>query len=140
MRGLRSDKGFTLIELLIVVVIIGILATILISRFTGVKESAYVAHINTAAEQVKTASAAFLAASVSGDHATGLTDCQKFEPALWSGDNGTGLTMTWDSPAAGSVTITHTKITSNANVKAVVDYEAGSITTIASMAQGAAEE
>ena len=40
---MRSDKGFTLIELLIVVVIIGILTTIAIPKFQGVKEKAYVA-------------------------------------------------------------------------------------------------
>ncbi len=38
---MRDNKGFTLIELLIVVVIIGILATIIIPQFDKVRERAY---------------------------------------------------------------------------------------------------
>ncbi len=38
---MRDNKGFTLIELLIVVVIIGILATIVIPQFDKVRERAY---------------------------------------------------------------------------------------------------
>ena len=38
---MRDNKGFTLIELLIVVVVIGILATIVIPQFTKVRERAF---------------------------------------------------------------------------------------------------
>ncbi len=38
---MRDNKGFTLIELLIVVVIIGILATVVIPQFSKVRERAY---------------------------------------------------------------------------------------------------
>ena len=38
---MRDNKGFTLIELLIVVVVIGILATVVIPQFTKVRERAF---------------------------------------------------------------------------------------------------
>ena len=40
-------KGFTLIELLIVVVIIGILAAIAITKFANTKEKAYIASMKS---------------------------------------------------------------------------------------------
>ena len=44
---MRQAKGFTLIELLIVVVIIGILASIAIPHYSVVKERAYLATVKT---------------------------------------------------------------------------------------------
>ena len=46
MRG-RALGGFTLIELLIVVVIIGILASIAIPKFSSTREKAYLASLKT---------------------------------------------------------------------------------------------
>ena len=40
MASLKKQKGFTLVELLIVIIIIGILATLVIVTFTGVQQKA----------------------------------------------------------------------------------------------------
>jgi len=40
LRGLQKQKGFTIVELLIVIVIIGILATLVIVTFSGIQQRA----------------------------------------------------------------------------------------------------
>jgi len=51
----RVRNGFTLIELLIVVVIIGILASIAVPKFANTKEKAYVAAMRTDLRNLATA-------------------------------------------------------------------------------------
>jgi type IV pilus assembly protein PilA len=55
------QAGFTLIELLIVVVIIGILASIAIPRFAATKEKAYVASMKSDLRNLVTVEEAYLA-------------------------------------------------------------------------------
>ena len=56
---LRNNKGFTLIELLIVVVIIGILASIVIPKFANGKERAMVASMKSDLHNLVTAEEAY---------------------------------------------------------------------------------
>jgi len=56
----KSSRGFTLIELLIVVVIIGILASIAIPKFANTKEKAYIASMKSDLRNLATAEEAFL--------------------------------------------------------------------------------
>ena len=57
-------KGFTLIELLIVVVIIGILASIAIPKFANTKEKAYVTSMKSDLRNLVTAEEAYFADSI----------------------------------------------------------------------------
>ena len=54
-----SQRGFTLVELLIVVVIIGLLATIAIPKFANTKEKAYIASMKSDLRNLATAEEAF---------------------------------------------------------------------------------
>lgn len=57
----RMKAGFTLIELLIVVVIVGILATIAIPKFAATKDKAKLASVRTDLRNVMTAQEAYWA-------------------------------------------------------------------------------
>jgi len=59
-----NRKGFTLIELLIVVVIIGILASIAIPKFANTKEKAYLAAMKSDLRNLVTAEEAYFADSI----------------------------------------------------------------------------
>jgi type IV pilus assembly protein PilA len=68
---LRSRDGFTLIELLIVVVIIGILASIAIPKFHNSKEQAYIASMREDVRNFATAEEAYYSDNL-GNYATSL--------------------------------------------------------------------
>ena len=57
--AVTSRNGFTLIELLIVVVIIGLLATIAIPKFANTKEKAYIGAMKSDLRNLATAEEAF---------------------------------------------------------------------------------
>lgn len=117
----RSEKGFTLIELLIVVVIIGILATVLISKFSGAKDSAWLAHSNSMANTVAKAAVAYKSSTVAGTAATKISQLAKIDSDIAATVNNMKLTI------AGSVlTIDHQKITEA--TKASVNLSTGAVT------------
>jgi len=65
-------SGFTLIELMIVVVIIGVLATIAIPKFANTKEKAFITSMKSDLRNLVTAEEAYFADSVAY---TDVTDC-----------------------------------------------------------------
>jgi prepilin-type N-terminal cleavage/methylation domain-containing protein len=67
---MRKAQGFTLIELLIVVVIIGILASIAIPKFASVKEKAYIAGMKSDLRNLVTAQESYFADNVTYASAT----------------------------------------------------------------------
>ena len=78
-------RGFTLIELLIVVVIIGLLATIAIPKLSNTKQKAYVAQMKSDLKNLATAEEAFFYDS---------TYYTSSLPALNNFRSSTGVTLT----------------------------------------------
>lgn len=97
---MQSQRGFTLIELLIVVVIIGILASIAIPKFVNTKEKTYVASMKADLRNLATAEEAFFYDSMF--YTTSLAALNNFQPSA-------GVTIVVDeaSPKGWSATATH---------------------------------
>jgi type IV pilus assembly protein PilA len=75
----KSQRGFTLIELLIVVVIIGILASIAIPKFINTKEKSYVAQMKSDLRNLATAEEAFFYDSTK--YTSSLAALNNFSPS-----------------------------------------------------------
>ena len=89
---MKSQKGFTLIELLIVVVIIGIIASIAIPKFANTKEKAYLASMKSDLRNLATAEEAYLFDSLT--YTTNL-------PAMNGWSASTGVTVVVNSATGG---------------------------------------
>ncbi len=96
---MKSNRGFTLIELLIVVVIIGILASIAIPKFANTKEKAYLASMKSDLRNLATAQEAFLFDSLTYTSTLALLN---YAPSA-------GVTITINSATGGgwSATASH---------------------------------
>lgn len=97
---LRRRDGFTLIELLIVVVIIGILASIAIPKFVNTKEKSYMAQMKSDLRNLATAEEAFFYDSTT--YTTSLFDLNNFSPS-----SGVTLTVNEATPKGWSATAVH---------------------------------
>jgi prepilin-type N-terminal cleavage/methylation domain-containing protein len=96
----KSTRGFTLIELLIVVVIVGILASIAIPKFANTKEKAYLATMKSDLRNLATAEESFLFDSLT--YTTSMASLNGWQPS-------TGVTITINSASGGgwAATATH---------------------------------
>jgi type IV pilus assembly protein PilA len=103
---MRNRKGFTLIELLIVVVIIGILASIAIPKFANTKDKAYVAAMKSDLRNLATYEEQYAAdnnGSYFGGTAISSAPLQGFAPS----QNVTIVANVSGPPAAWSAMATH---------------------------------
>lgn len=89
----RRSYGFTLIELLIVVVIIGILASIAIPKFANTKEKAYLATMKADLRNLATAQEAYMY-----ENAAYTTSLAQY--TVSTGVNGPTITLTADGYTA----------------------------------------
>jgi prepilin-type N-terminal cleavage/methylation domain-containing protein len=99
----RTQRGFTLIELLIVVVIIGLLASIAIPKFANTKQKSYVAQMKSDLRNLATAQEAFFYDSIY--YTTNLTALGGFQPTT-----GVTLTVNEATPGGWSATAQHAQI------------------------------
>ena len=107
----RNAKGFTLIELLIVIVIIGILATIAIPKFVNTRDKAYVTAMKSDLRNLATYEESFAADSAGayfGGTASGSTALQGF---LASQNVTVSVTALTGPPASWSASATHASTT-----------------------------
>jgi type IV pilus assembly protein PilA len=115
MLTMRSRKGFTLIELLIVVVIIGILASIAIPKFHNSKEQAYIASMRSDMQNLATAEEAYYS-----DH-TGIYAANTaalgtaFNPSPGVTIQLVGLASSWRATAKNPMTTVSCRLAANTN-------------------------
>jgi prepilin-type N-terminal cleavage/methylation domain-containing protein len=100
----QDRRGFTLIELLIVVVIIGLLASIAIPKFANTKEKTYVAQLKSDLRNLATAQEAFFYDSMY--YTTNLMALNNFR-----GSSGVTQTVNEATPSGWSATATHAQVT-----------------------------
>jgi type IV pilus assembly protein PilA len=103
-----NKKGFTLIELLIVVVIIGILASIAIPKFANTKDKAYVAQMKSDLRNLATYEEQYAAdngGAYFGGTATMAAPLQGFTPSqnvTIVANSAVGPPPSWDATATHS--------------------------------------
>lgn len=99
----RGRTGFTLIELLIVVVVIGILATIAIPRFSVVKQKSYRTQAIVDLTSLRTAEESFFTDS---NRYGGLSEIASRR----SGTSGVGVPVVTAGISSWSATLTHPQV------------------------------
>ena len=106
-QDMTKQAGFTLIELLIVVVIIGILASIAIPKFGSTKERAYLAKMKSDLRNLATAQESYL-----GDNQVYYGGAVPNNPTFsYNPSSGTTITVTEATTGGWSATAAYTGTT-----------------------------
>jgi prepilin-type N-terminal cleavage/methylation domain-containing protein len=98
----RATRGFTLIELLIVIVIIGILATVAIPKFAQTKEKSYLAMLKSDIRNLVTTQETYFADNNEYGTLAQLTAENRYSPS-----QDVTLTTADESATGWSATATH---------------------------------
>jgi type IV pilus assembly protein PilA len=110
----KSRQGFTLVELIVVIVVIGILAAIVIAKFTNAKESAYIASMKTDLRNLAVYEQSY--ATDNGAYFSGDGSAQGFTPSA-------GVTVTATAsagvPPSWSAVAVHTRTSQTCSVGTV---------------------
>jgi prepilin-type N-terminal cleavage/methylation domain-containing protein len=101
--AVQRQRGFTLVELLIVVVIIGLLASIAIPKFANTKQKSYVAQMKSDLRNLATAQEAFFYDSMY--YTTSLPALNNFQES-----SGVAITVNEATPAGWSATAKHSQV------------------------------
>jgi len=104
---MRAQRGFTLIELLIVVVIIGILASIAIPKFANTKEKAYMAAMKSDLRNLVTAEESYYS-----DYVTYTTSLGTYHSA----SAGVTVSVTAATGSGWSATASHNATTKTCGI------------------------
>lgn len=97
-----ANRGFTLVELLIVIVIIGILATVAIPKYAKVKEKGYTATLKSDLRNLVTSQESYFA-----DHNTYATLADLIAENRYNPSSGVNMVTADETITGWSATATH---------------------------------
>jgi prepilin-type N-terminal cleavage/methylation domain-containing protein len=109
--GRIGRAGFTFIELLIVVVIIGILATIAIPKFANTKTRAYIASMKSDLRNLLTSEESFFADSIKYGSATSCTTPPTVSSVNFCPSSGNNIAGPIVNGGGWSATMTNSNVT-----------------------------